>query len=62
MCELIYSTAAVAASPKDELLLAMPSSSVMTARGSRIVQQRLTKREAKIDNEERSVWVTTTRT
>jgi len=63
MCKLIYSTAAVAASPKDELLLAMPSNSVMTARGTRIVQQRLSTREAKkMDNEERSMLVLMTRT
>ena len=63
MCELLYSTAAVAASPKDKLLVAMPSKSVMTARGTRILQQRFSIREAmKMDNEERSMLVSMTRT
>ena len=51
MCEPMYSTAAVDASAKNELLVAMPSSSVMTARGNRIVQQRLSTMEAEMDNE-----------
>ena len=62
MCELMYSTAAVAASPTDELFVAMPSSSVITARGTRIIQQRLLTREAKMGNEERSTLVSMTKT
>ena len=47
----MYSTAAIAASPKGKLLFAMPSGSVMTAKETKIVQQRLSTREAKMEND-----------
>lgn len=54
--------AAVAASPIVVALLANPSSSIMTGRGTTTVHCNDSTREEKIDSDERSIFVSITRT
>ena len=62
MWDEMYVMAVSAASPSWEVLAERPSSSIMTGRGMMMVQRRLSMREETIDNDERRMLVSTTRT
>jgi len=62
MWDEMYVMAVSAASPSWEVLAERPSSSHITGRGMIMVQRRLSMREKIIDNDDRRMFVSTTRT
>ena len=62
MWDEIYVMAVSAASPSWEVLAERPSSSITTGSGMIMVQRRLSMREEIIDNDDRRMLVSTTRT